>query len=61
MDAIETKTLVLKVPVPVLDRLSVYAHSDSDKKFLINTALLDYLSKREARTRRAERQKKGER
>lgn len=61
MDAVETKTVVVKIPTDVLNRLSVYAHSDSDKKYLINVAVLDYLSKREARTRRAERQKAGNR
>lgn len=59
MDAVETKTIVLKIPVSVLERLDFYADSDTEKKFLIKTAILDYLSKRESRTRRAERQKQG--
>lgn len=58
MDAVETKTVVLKLPITMLERLDVYADSDSEKKFLIKTAINDYLSKREARTRRAERQRK---
>lgn len=59
MDAAETRTVVLKVHEDIWNRLSKYADSDSEKKFLIKTAISDYLSKREARTRRADRQKSG--
>jgi hypothetical protein len=46
-------TVVLKIPQDILDRLSVYAHTPSDRKFLMLTGIQDYLYKREARTRRA--------
>lgn len=59
MDAPETKTVVLSVPVDLLESLSKYAQKDSDKKFLMITGIRDYVSKRQARTRRAERQKAG--
>jgi len=59
MDATKTRTVVLKVPVELMNRLSVYAFSTNDQKFLMMTGIQDYLAKREARTRRAERQKAG--
>jgi len=61
MDAVETKTMVLAIPIELYEGLQFYAHKDSDIKFLMITGIGDYLSKRQARTRRAERQKKGER
>lgn len=52
------KTVVLKIGDDIHERLCKYTEGDDKNiKFLIATAIRDYLSKREARTRRAERQK----
>jgi len=56
-------TVVLSIPDEVYAGILKYADGDQrNAKFLIVTGAKDYLAKREARTRRAERQKasKGE-
>jgi len=54
------KTLVLSMENDLYERLKVYSEGcEKNIKFLINIAARDYVSKREARTRRAERQKEG--
>ena len=58
MDAVGTKNIVLSVPVDLLERLSKYAQKDCDKKFLMLTGIQDYIAKREARTARADEQKR---
>jgi hypothetical protein len=55
----ETKTVVLKIPKDLYDRIYKYGYSDSDVKYLMLTGIQDYVAKREARTRRAERQREG--
>jgi len=53
-------TLVLKMDEKLYDRLDVYAKGSKERaKLLIDNAIEDYVGKREARTRRAERQKQG--
>ena len=54
------KTLVLNIEDDLYDRLKPYSEGcEKNIKFLITVAVRDYVSKREARTRRADRQKEG--
>jgi formaldehyde-activating enzyme involved in methanogenesis len=50
-------TVVLRVPRPLMERLEMFAYSKESAKFLIVTAMQDYVSKREARIRRANRER----
>jgi predicted transcriptional regulator len=53
-------TVVLKIDEKLYGRLDVYAKGSRERaKLLIDNAIEDYVGKREARTRRAERQKHG--
>lgn len=54
------KTLVLNMDDDLYERLKVYSEGcEKNIKFLLTIAARDYVSKREARTRRAIRQKEG--
>jgi hypothetical protein len=54
------KTLVLTIDDDLYSRFTVYDEgNEKNVKFMAVTAMRDYISKREARTRRAERQRAG--
>lgn len=56
-DSPDLITVVLRVPRPLMERLETFAYSKESAKFLIVTAMQDYVSKREARIRRADRER----
>lgn len=52
------KTLVLSIDEDLYSRFTVYdENNEKNIKFMAITAMRDYISKRESRTRRSERQK----